>query len=34
MAATPQVRQSPDLIAKWTHVIMTVTWYVLEGLID
>ena len=34
MVATPQVQQCPDLIAKWTHMIVAVTWYVQQGLID
>ena len=34
MVATPQVRQSPDLITKQTHMIIAVTWYVQQGLID
>ena len=34
MAATLQVKQSPDLIVKWAHMIRTVTWYVWQGLID
>ena len=34
MVATLQVRQSPDLIAKWTHMIIAVMWYVQQGLID
>ena len=34
MVATPQVKQSSDLIVKQAHMIRTVMWYVQQGLID